>query len=96
MRTARALTVFGEWVGVDVEKKCQKKRIFLGGYLVRGGGVLSPMGVYLVLGGEVYLVPGGVLSPGGCLPVGVSAQGGVCLGGVSARGGVPAQLLPLL
>ena len=42
MRTTRALTVFGGWVGVDSEK-IAKKKIFW-------RGVLSP-GVYLVLGG---------------------------------------------
>ena len=43
-------------------------------------------GVYLVLGG--VLSPGGV-SPGGCLPRGE----GVCPGGV-CLGGVPTQVLP--
>ena len=45
----------------------------------------------------VYLVPGGVLSSGGCTwsqggipgPRGVSALGGVCSRGVSALGGAP-------
>ena len=47
-----------------------------GVYLVQGTGYLVLMGVYLVQGEGVYLVPGGVPGRGGCTGLGGSAPGG--------------------
>ena len=90
MRTAR---IGG---GGLMQKKNTKKNF--------GGGILSPRGVYLVLG--VYLVPGGVLSPeegilsprgvylvqGVYVVLGGAWPGGVCLPG---RVGVYPRYTPL-